>query len=399
MGKNFEHVVLNAAAVDELFESQLNERELARKNYDALKDVKIKTLWIRKSEQANFGAGRVEAVGKTGLTGKAETKQNPGIAVKVQFNPARIVSSGAKVDPKTIQERKCFLCAANRPAVQKGIGFHGVATDYTVLVNPFPIFPRHLTIPCTVHSRQEIDSTRLDDMMSLAKVLKDFVLFYNGPKCGASAPDHFHFQAGSKGFLPLEAKLKNFRTKEILKRGVYNKKEDELKPSDNFLRLSLIENYINGAFLIEAGNKKLATAACAKIYAAFSRIEGKGDPSFDPAIVKNIESKVFRDGEWEPMFNILCWYDTGTWYIVTFARGRHRPSCYDAEGDANILLSPASVDMGGVFITPLEKDFNKIKAADIEKILDEVAVTRDVEQKIIEGILCKQNVQSEHQVE
>jgi hypothetical protein len=377
MGKNFEHVMLNAAAVDELFESQLKEWEQARINYAALKEVKVKTLWIRKSDQA---------------------KQNPGIAVKVQFNPARIVSSGAKVDSKTIQERKCFLCAANRPVVQKGIGFHGVATDYTVLVNPFPIFPRHLTIPCTTHSRQEIDSTRLDDMMSLAKVLKNFVLFYNGPKCGASAPDHFHFQAGSKGFLPLEAKLRNFRTKEILKRGVYNKKEDELKPSDNFLRLSLIENYINGAFLIEAGNKKLATAAYAKIYAAFSRITGKGDPNFDPAIVKNIESKVFRDGDWEPMLNILCWYDTGTWYIATFARSKHRPSCYDAEGDANILLSPASVDMGGVFITPLEKDFNKIKAADIEKILDEIAVTKEVEQKIVEGILCKQNVQSGNQV-
>src|SRR5574344_1107500 len=222
MGKNFENVVLNMAAVDELFESQLQEWEQARNNYAALKSVKVKTLWIRKGELANL-------------------KQNPGIAVKVQFNPARIVSSGAKVDAKSITERKCFLCAANRPEVQKGINFHGVATDYSVLVNPFPIFPRHLTIPCTTHSRQEMDSTRLDDMMSLAKILKNYVLFYNGPKCGASAPDHFHFQAGSKGFLPLEAKLKNFRTKEILRRGVYNKKEDELKPRENFLRLSGME--------------------------------------------------------------------------------------------------------------------------------------------------------------
>lgn len=389
MGKNFEHVVLNAAAVDELFECQLRDWEQARNNYAALKDVKVKTLWIRKGNQANAGAGKAEIMDKIVPTGKTEIKQNSGIAVKVQFNPARIVSSGAKVDPKTIKERKCFLCAANRPLVQKGIGFHGVATDYCVLVNPFPIFPRHLTIPCTTHSRQEMDSTRLDDMMSLAKILKNFVLFYNGPKCGASAPDHFHFQAGSKGFLPLEAKLKYFRTKELLKRGAYNKTEDDFRPSDNFVRVSLIENYINGSFLIEAGSKKLGIAAAAKIYGAFSQITGKGDPNFDPALVKSMESNVYRDGEWEPMLNMLCWYDSGTWYIVIFARAKHRPSCYDSEGDANILLSPASVDMGGVFITPLEKDFNKIKAADIEKILDEVAVTKDVELKIINGILKK----------
>ena len=147
--------------VNELFEQQLSVWEMARNNFEGLK-----TVQIREFDFDGFG-------------------------VKVQFNPARMVSSGAKVDAKTIAQRKCFLCAANRPEVQRGIEWR----DYDILINPFPIFPRHLTIPRREHVDQQL-VPYISDMFDLARELPDFVVFYNGPKCGASAPDHMHFQAG-----------------------------------------------------------------------------------------------------------------------------------------------------------------------------------------------------------
>ncbi len=131
---------------------------------------------------------------------KRMIKLTDDLQVGVQFNPERIYSSSAKVDKKSINERKCFLCTAHLPEQQKWVNF---GDDYLILVNPFPIFPRHLTIPVKQHVDQLIES-RMDDMLALAKVLDDFVVFYNGPRCGASAPDHFHFQAGNKGFMPIE---------------------------------------------------------------------------------------------------------------------------------------------------------------------------------------------------
>ena len=267
--------------VNQLFQEQLIEWELAGNNYKALEQVKVKTLDV------------------------------DGHRYKVQFNPARITSSAAKVDPQSIQERKCFLCSANLPGVQRGIPFK---EKYTILINPFPIFPRHLTIPALEHTPQLIAS-RLGDMLDLAQQLDNYIVFYNGPKCGASAPDHFHFQAGNKGFLP-------------------------------------IENNINwhNTIRIESGNKQ-------KILQRFQQI---------------YDSLPLRPDDFEPMMNILTWYETTKWLVYIFPRKKHRPSCYSAEGDANLLISPASVDLGGVFITPLEKDFEKITAKDIAQILDEV---------------------------
>lgn len=156
--------------ISEFFDRQLQVWDTARNNFEALKNVKVKEFNV------------------------------DGATIKVQFNPGRIVSSAAKVDAKSLKERKCFLCAANRPAVQEGIAW---GNDYTILINPFPIFPRHLTIPCNEHVDQLI-SGRIADMMSLSRDLEGFTLFYNGPKCGASAPDHMHFQAGNRGFMPME---------------------------------------------------------------------------------------------------------------------------------------------------------------------------------------------------
>jgi hypothetical protein len=270
--------------VDQLFSEQLTHWDLARNGYKALEQVKIKTLDV------------------------------DGHRYFVQFNSARITSSAAKVDPQSIRERLCFLCAAHRPPEQRGLLFRD---RYTILVNPYPIFPRHLTVPALEHTPQRI-AGRFGDMLDLARELDDFVVFYNGPKCGASAPDHFHFQAGSKGFLPIESERDEGR---------------------HALRL-----------------------ASADRQEMLDRFRQCYDALPLPA------------GDDEPMLNILTWYANGKWTTCLFPRKKHRPACYSAEGEANLLISPATVDLGGVFITPLEKDFDRITAQDMAGILNEVCL-------------------------
>lgn len=302
--------------VEKLIEQQLVVWQTPRDNYAALQNVEVKEFKVKRS------------------------------TIKVQFNPARIVSSAAKVDNKSLKERKCFLCAANRPEVQEGIAW---GENYTILINPFPIFPKHLTIPCNDHTDQRI-LARIGDMMAIAKDLHGFTLFYNGPKCGASAPDHMHFQAGNRGFLGFETDYLAADKKEVI--------------SNAGATLSLLSGLANAAFLIEAVEIDAATELFVTLYNALE----------------------IPEGEEEPMLNILCWSEEGKWKVAVFPRRKHRPACYSAEGDANILISPASVDMGGVFITPLEKDFKKITADDLEQILDEVCLDQSGVEKILNNL-------------
>lgn len=302
--------------VEKLIEQQLVMWQTPRDNYAALQNVEVKEFKVKRS------------------------------TIKVQFNPARIVSSAAKVDNKSLKERKCFLCAANRPEVQEGIAW---GENYTILINPFPIFPKHLTIPCNDHTDQRI-LARIGDMMAIAKDLPGFTLFYNGPKCGASAPDHMHFQAGNRGFLGFETDYLAADKKEVI--------------SNAGATLSLLSGLANAAFLIEAVEIDAATELFVTLYNALE----------------------IPEGEEEPMLNILCWSEEGKWKVAVFPRRKHRPACYSAEGDANILISPASVDMGGVFITPLEKDFKKITADDLEQILDEVCLDQSGVEKILNNL-------------
>lgn len=306
--------------INNLLTEQLASWETARNNYAALSGVQVKELNVC------------------------------GIPYKVQFNPARIVSSGAKVDAKSIKERKCFLCPANLPPVQKGIPFEG---HYNILANPFPIFPRHLTIPETAHVDQRI-APRFGDMLDLAQQLTDYTIFYNGPKCGASAPDHAHFQAGSKGFMPIEHDWRNQIADKVADYG-----QATLWYLNDAPRTTLV---------IESADRKTALKL------------------FD-AIYRSLDVK---PGEDEPMMNVLAMYKDNKWIIFIFPRAQHRPACYTAEGDANLLSSPASVDLGGAFITPVEKDFQKITAEDIAQILSEVCLSADnfhlVRQRIKERI-------------
>lgn len=290
--------------IQKFLTEQLADWETARNNYAALAGVQVRELNVC------------------------------GVRYKVQFNPARIVSSGAKVDAKSIQERKCFLCPANLPAQQKGIPFGG---HYQILVNPFPIFPRHLTIPDLNHTPQRIEG-RLEDMMELARQLTDFTIFYNGPRCGASAPDHAHFQAGNRGFMPIEADWKNQIAGRIADYGKAT--------------LYYLNDQPRTTLVIQ---------------------------SSDMASPNHLFSLICRllpeQPEGEPMLNLLVMYDEGAWTLFVFPRAKHRPACYTAEGDARLLSSPASVDLGGVFITPVEADFHKISPAIMEQILSEVCLS------------------------
>ena len=288
--------------VEEFFTSQLAEWEMAADSFDALKHVKMKTL---KVGDATF---------------------------KVQFNPARIRSSAAKIDAASLKARKCFLCDENRPALQSSLPWD---ENYKILVNPYPIFPKHLTVPCCSHTPQTIVG-RMCHMMQLAQVLDDYEVFYNGPRCGASAPDHMHFQAGNKGFMPWLDDLKHANVEPVC--------------SVPDAAMCIVDGLVRAAVIIKA-------TSLAGGVAMFERM---------------LECLPVPEGDVEPMMNILCSYCNGEWTVTVFPRKKHRPSCYGADGDDNILISPASVDMGGVLAVPLEKDFVKIDENDIVDILNEV---------------------------
>lgn len=238
---------------------------------------------------------------------------------KVQFNPARIASTGAKVDAASLKKRACFLCQANRPAEQEGINWEAASGHkYTILINPFPIFPRHLTIPDVEHTPQRIEG-RIGDMCELAAELPGYTIFYNGPKCGASAPDHMHFQAGNSDFLSI------FDTKAPF-----------------------------GVVRINAKSPAQAVSEFEKLY----------------------EKLPVPEGEEEPMMNILCRYEGGEYQIAVIPRKKHRPSFYGSE-EGQMLLSPASVDLAGVLITPVEKDFNALNDEVAAKVYAELCYPSD----------------------
>lgn len=290
----------------ELIRKQVGEWDLAAKNYEGLGKVKIKTF--------DFGEYHID----------------------IQFNPERIVSSSAKIDARSIETRPCFLCQKNLPPQQRGLA---VDDQYMVLVNPFPIFPEHLTIPNVQHNDQRIIGN-FGSMLDLAAGLDDFTIFYNGPKCGASAPDHLHFQAGNKGFLPIENDFRNEKC--CLK-----------VRSVGGVSVSHWPDYQRGIITLNSSDRNRLIACFNQIY---------------------IQLQIIQPSETEPMLNILASVDRDEWIIHIFPRTLHRPTQYFETGEKQIVLSPASVDMGGVLITPREEDFNKISEEDVKNIFRQVCL-------------------------
>ena len=260
-----------------------------------------------------------------------------GFSIRVQFNPKRIISSAARLDQSSIEKRPCFLCTSNRPPEEDELAF---GNDYEILCNPFPIFKEHFTIAKTEHSPQVIDP-EFSRLLDLSKQLPELVVFYNAPGCGASAPDHMHFQAGNRGFMPIEDEL-----------GALMDKYGKSLLSGGACKVTAVNDGLRHFLVLESDKKEPLELVFAKISDFMRQLS---------------------DGA-EPMLNILALFRE-KWQILIFPREKHRPWQFFEEGEKNILLSPASVDMGGVMILPLEKDFLKISREDIVDIFTQVGLS------------------------
>jgi hypothetical protein len=275
---------------------------------------------------------------------KTKSFQFDGFKLKAQFNAGRITSTSAKVDPKSIGERKCFLCVENLPKEQKGILYNN---NYIILCNPFPIFPTHFTLTKKEHQPQRILDT-FPDMLDLSKDLsKHYTVIYNGPRCGASAPDHLHFQAGNKFFMPVDDEFHQIKNE-------YGK---EIYENDN-LSVFAIDDGLRKCISIESLDKDLTIKTFNKFYITYSELMNE---------------------QQEPMMNLISFYEKDYgWRIIIFLRSKHRPDIYFAEESEKMLVSPAAIDLGGMCIFPREEDFNRISKDQLGNIFKEVFVDNNV---------------------
>lgn len=266
--------------------------------------------------------------------------------LKLQWNPARIVSTGAKIDKKTLGERPCFLCDKNRPKEQMS---KQIDEKFHLLVNPFPILPVHFTIPARKHQPQLIYKN-YGEMHRFISLHSDLMVFYNGPKCGASAPDHLHFQAGTNGILPLQTNWQR------LSRNL----TDIISLNDEE-KISVVRDFIVPAFVIISKSAESDEALFRRLYKAMPQ----------------------RGDETEPMMNIISWRKGEEFISVVIPREKHRPEAYFAEGDAQFVVSPGALDMSGLIITPREEDFRKLTEEKALSLLQECGISEEKMNAII----------------
>ena len=305
------------SSLQRFFNRQLEKWEAARQRYHDLRSAKTRELVV--------GA----------------------YSIQVQWNPARMVSTGAQIDQKTIAERPCFLCEKNRPKEQIKKEIDG---QYELLVNPFPILQQHFTIPSLKHQPQRI----LDSYGEIHKLLEEFpemMVFYNGPQCGASAPDHAHFQAGTSGLLPLQMSWQRL-SRNLTKLVSLNDDED----------ISLIDDYPCAALLIRSrsqyGDEQLFRRLCEAL------------PATEP----------------EPMMNIVAWRCNDDFLSVVFPRTKHRPDCYYKEGNEQFVISPGALDMAGIIITPRQEDYERLTPEMALGILNEISLKGEALQQLLDTL-------------
>lgn len=268
-------------------------------------------------------------------------------AVSAQYNPARMVSTGAKVDKKTLAQRPCFLCKDHRPEIQQEWAF---GEDFDVLVNPFPILPTHFTIAARRHRPQ----TTLDTYATLYELADRFegtLFFYNGPKCGASAPDHLHFQGGDGSVVPLCRDWRGWRER---------LREVARLDADN--RLCTIVDYPFPTLVLISNDKSLAQTLFRRAYAALP----------------------CHPDDTEPMLNVLAWREEDSVVTILLPREKHRPACYTASCEADrMLISPGALDMAGLVITPRKEDFDRLTPSLLVKTVGEVALGQEAFAKVL----------------
>ncbi len=313
------------SSLQRFFNRQLEKWDDARQRYRDLRDVETREL-----TEDNF-------------------------TMQVQWNPARIVSTGASIDKKAVAKRPCFLCEQNRPQEQNKKQLDNLLE---LLVNPFPILPTHYTLPTMSHQPQRIDKL-YPEIHRLLTEYPELMVFYNGPKCGASAPDHAHLQAGTNGILPLQTAWQRL-----------SRNLTSLNPQPSTLNedegIFVISDYPCPALLIRTRAKDTDQKLFKQLYKALNEEQG-------------------ATGE-EPMMNIVSWRTGDDFNSVVFPRRKHRPDCYTAEGDQQYIISPGALDMGGLMITPRQEDFERITAEKAFSILREVSVSQEELKHIVERL-------------
>ena len=333
--------------VDQFFDDQLDVWEEVRQRYESLRQVKVKDM---KSE---------------------------GIKLRVQFNPSRIISTGARIDAASLSKRPCFLCADNRPEQQ--LTLTDKTGKFDILVNPFPILPHHFTIAHKRHSRQGINAC-FDELTYLASELHGLVTFYNGPLCGASAPDHLHLQAGEKGIIPLQRDWKNIHSKQL--RSILPL-YDMLQPThDSLMDDEDLKDQLHHSGY---GLYELTQYAC-PVFAII------GYPFCRQMFHVLVNSMRIPSGEREPMMNILSWTEQSkkgknTLVTIVIPRGKHRPDrYYDEDERKRLLVSPGAIDMAGMIIAPREEDQKKLTADTCRAIIAECGISSEEAADIVAKI-------------
>ena len=337
--------------VEAFFEQELNDWPDARARYiDLQTQVQQKALPLTPS-------------------GSPSDNTTADISLTAQWNPARMVSTAAHIDAASIKARPCFLCDENRPPEQHALM---IEHHYQVLVNPFPILPRHFTIPTRRHKPQNIWE-HFGTIRHLAWTMPHHIVFYNGPLCGASCPDHMHLQAGSRGTVPIERDWSIFENQLEKLYPLTGSETQEMADRGNTSQrcgLFLLKNYVCPVFVIRSLPEETDSLLCMRLY----------------------EALPVNEGESEPRINIICWRQRGdesrSDEIVTliFPRKKHRPDCYN---DGSLMVSPGALDMGGLIITPREEDFKKITPEWAVSILQEVTMTEEELQEVIEKVTDK----------
>lgn len=308
-------------AGDLFIENQLAKWQTARTNHEALNQIETR---------------RFELAGNT---------------ITVQFNPARAVSTCAKVDKSSIEARKCFLCPENKPNEQDEI-IISLDEPFSLRINPYPILPGHLTISSLKHQDQVLaDKTIRQLPGKLVNWLEEYfasgyVLFYNGAKCGASAPDHFHFQAVKQSDVPVIQQWERLMGTAV--------REKEIKT--------------------ENGNTYSSFQITSYICPIQVFICNHSTDILPEMINHYLQSLPLHEGESEPRYNLFAWQDKQRGFTMAyFPREGHRPACYTATGGEQLLVSPGALDMAGLLVTPRKEDFDKITESDITQIYKEVA--------------------------
>lgn len=283
-----------------------------------------------------------------------------GVSFTAQYNPARIVSTGAKVDKTAISQRPCFLCRRNQPAEQLHLDMLG---KFQLCVNPYPILPYHFTLPMRRHLPQ-MARPQFPALCSMAMNLPSFVVFYNGAQCGASAPDHAHLQLGAKGQIPLQRDWNRYESG-LMKIYPLTTPEERWVEEENDSQadcgIFLLQRFAYPLFILKMTGNETKYLLFEKLIAALPVVEGED----------------------EPRFNLLAWKQrkTGTaedeLIVAVVPRRKLRPACYFTEGPEHYVISPGSVDMGGLIITPRREDFDRITGEKITEILREVTLDNE----------------------